>query len=87
MQLKAKFLNRLKGWRFSGTSDGQQVLASWPCNFWAICAQRVDTVILRDPHYGQEREFSVFAGCSDGREHRFAYAEVSNGVFAVFEPV
>ena len=87
MNLKARVLNRLKGWRFAGTPDQGEALPHWPCNYWTVCGDSEGSVTLRDPIYGYRREFAVRSGIHRGERHSFAFAEVSNGVFAVFERV
>ncbi len=85
MSLKARILNRLKGWRFSGTPNQGEALPHWRCNYWSLCTQPAGQVSLHDPRYGNLREFQVYTGMVGSEELTFAYAEVSNGVFAVFE--
>ncbi|ALE17338.1 hypothetical protein AMC99_02052 [Altererythrobacter epoxidivorans] len=52
-----------------------------------MCGDSEGSVTLRDPIYGYRREFSVRSGIHRGERHSFAFAEVSNGVFVVFERV
>ena len=85
MSAKASVLNRLKGWRFSGTPAQGECLDRWPCDYWNVCRERIGTVRLHDPLYGTRRDFEMFAGEAGGVSYTFAFAEVSNGVFAVFE--
>ena len=85
MSLKARVLNCLKGWRFSGTPDQGDALPHLPCNYWTVCSDLEGSVTLRDPIYGYRREFSIRSGTHRGQKHSFAFAEVSNGVLVVFE--
>lgn len=87
MSLKAALLNRLKGWRFSGTPAQGETLPHWPCNYWQICRNADGLVTLRDPQYGGLKSFRVYSGVCEGNIYSFAFEEVSNGVFAVFERV
>ncbi len=85
MSLKASVLNRLKGWRFSGTLDHGEASPKWPCNYWKVCKDKSGIVVLRDPMCGYPREFGVYSGMQNGKDYTFAFEEVSNGVFVVFE--
>jgi len=59
----------------------------WECNYWNACNQPTGSVELRDPHYGTPITARIFSGTDTNMSVKFAFVEVTNGVFAVFEPV
>ncbi|MEP5173911.1 MAG: hypothetical protein ABJP48_12360 [Erythrobacter sp.] len=85
-RLKAKLFNRAKGWRFAGTPAQGDVLPHWECNYWSVCSKSDGTIELLEPLYGQPFQANIYTGEHQGRVVKFAFTEISNGVFAVFEP-